>query len=85
MAGSYNHAVNRNLGGQLRNWYNMTIATETQGDAYETIEELFGMVWYLANGDAQRVEEARQHFEDGLLLSPGKEPEHLRYEEEDDQ
>lgn len=83
MAGSFLHAVSDQ--GQLRNRRRMTIATETQGDAYETIEEFFGMVWYLANGDPQRVEEARQHYKDGLLRSPGKEPEHLRYEDEDEQ
>lgn len=71
MAGSYNHAVNR--AGKLHNWRNMTVATETQGDAYETIEEFYGMVWYLAQGDAARVEEARQHYLDGIAMSPGRE------------
>ena len=79
MAGSYKHAVNDETG-QLRNWRNMAaIATETQGDAYETIEEFCGMVWFLANGDPQRVEEARQKYKEGLLMSPGKEPESLEY------
>ena len=73
MAGSYLHAVND--AGQLRNWRNMTIATETQGDAYETIEEFYGMVWFLAEGNAARVEEARQRYTEGLALSPGHEPE----------
>lgn len=72
MAGSYNHAVDD--GGRLRNGENMTIATETQGDAYETIEEFYGMVWFLANGDPARVEEARQNYEQGIELSPGREP-----------
>jgi hypothetical protein len=57
MAGSYRHA---------------TIATETQGDAYETIEEFYGMVWYLANGDPARVEEARRNFKAGIDMSPGR-------------
>lgn len=71
MAGSYNHAVTDD--GRLRNWRTMTIATETQGDAYETIEEFYGMVWYLAGGDAERVEEARQRYKQGLDMSPGRE------------
>ena len=69
MAGSYNHAVNNE--GQLRHPNDMSIATETQGDAYETIEEFYGMVWYLAGGDAALVREAQQHYRDGLRLSPG--------------
>lgn len=72
MAGSYNHAITDD--GRLRNWQTMTIATETQGDAYETIEEFYGMVWYLAGGDADRVEEARQHYEAGIAISPGRQP-----------
>ena len=80
MAGSYNHAVNDD--GQLRNSRHMTIATETQGDAYETIEEMYGMIWLLALGDPEKVEWARTHYSAGLELSPGKEPEHIRYSEE---
>lgn len=72
MAGSYRHATDDQ--GRLRSWRTMIIATETRGDAYETIEELYGMVWYLASGDAGRVEEARQNYEAGILLSPGREP-----------
>lgn len=71
MAGSYNHAVDDQ--GRLRNWRTMTIATETQGDAYETIEEFYGMVWFLADGDADRVEEARRRYQEGLAMSPGRE------------
>ena len=73
MAGSYNHAVDDQ--GRLRNWRTMSIATETGGDAYETIEEFYGMVWWLAQGDAARVEEARQNYQAGVDLSPGRQPE----------
>jgi predicted methyltransferase len=72
MAGSYDHTVDDE--GRLWAPEDMTIATETQGDAYETIEEMFGMIWYLANGDAARVEVARQHYEQGIALSPGRAP-----------
>ena len=72
MAGSYNHAVDEQ--GRLRNGETMGIATETQGDAYETIEEFYGMVWWLAQGDAARVEAARQNYLAGIDLSPGREP-----------
>lgn len=73
MAGSYRHATTDK--GKLRNWRTMTIATETQGDAYETIEEMFGMIWYLAEGNAERVEEARQHYQRGIEMSPGRQGE----------
>lgn len=84
MAGSYNHAVNEQTG-QLRNWRHMMIATETQGDAYETIEEMYGMIWYLANGSPDEVEEARQKYKIGIEISPGKEPEDLKYTDEDEE
>ena len=74
MAGSYNHAVDDE--GRLRNTESMTIATENQGDAYETIEELYGMVWFLAGGDADLVEDARANWLRGVEeFSPGREPE----------
>ena len=69
MAGSYNHAVDDQ--GRLWAPSHMGIAAENLGDAYETIEEFYGMVWYLANGDPARVEEARQNYQRGLELSPG--------------
>lgn len=72
MAGSYNHAVNDD--GQLRHPERMTIATETPGDAYETIEEMYGMIWWLASGDPNYVENARRNWKLGIDdLSPGRE------------
>jgi hypothetical protein len=75
MAGSYRHAVTDD--GKLRNPESMTIATETQGDAFETIEQMYGMIWWLAHqllgDDAELVELARIHYREGLGLSPGLE------------
>jgi hypothetical protein len=70
MAGSYRHAVDDD--GKLHTGEGMLIATETQGDAYETIEEMYGMIWYLANGDADLVEEARVNWQVGIERSPGR-------------
>lgn len=75
MAGSYNHAVTAS--GNLRSWETMGNATENAGDAFETIEEMYGMIWYLAQHIAtselddvhEVVERARQHYQDGLALS----------------
>ena len=69
MAGSYKHAVDD--AGRLRDWEEMAdMATETQGDAYETIEEMYGMIWLLADGDAAQVEAARQSYRRGIEMSP---------------
>ena len=46
MAGSYNH-VTLKKSGKLRN--TETILIDNMGDAYETIEEMYGMIWYLAS------------------------------------
>jgi len=64
VAGSYNHIVEEN--GALRGIDSL----ENWGDMYEAIEECFGMIWYLANGDADKVEEARRKYRKGLELAP---------------
>lgn len=47
MAGSYNHATTGK--GKLRSPKSMIGLVENGGDAYETIEEMYGMIWYLAD------------------------------------
>lgn len=69
MAGSYNHCIAKD--GQLLLPRQFTDMIENLGDAFEAIEEFYGMVWYLAEGDASRVEAARQRYTTGLGLSPG--------------
>jgi hypothetical protein len=73
MAGSYRHAVTDD--GKLRR--DQSIAAENLGDAFETIEEMYGMIWWLAHqipgDDAELVELARIHYREGLGLSPGLE------------
>jgi len=80
MAGSYNHAVNDE--GKLRSPRHMTIATETQGDAYETIQEMYGMIWLLAKGNYRDVEFARKNYLVGIFVSPGIEGANVRYDDE---
>jgi hypothetical protein len=71
MAGSYLHAVTK--GGKLRNPETIIIATETQGDTYETIEEMYGMIWYLAKGNGALVAEAARNYLEGInTFSPGR-------------
>lgn len=73
MAGSYNHCVTKS--GRLLSNESFVDMIENLGDAYEAVEEFYGMIWFLANGDASRVEEARIAYRDGLNMSPGVEDE----------
>jgi len=70
MAGSYNHAVDEATG-KLYRPEDFRQMVENLGDAYETVEEMYGMIWWLANGDPALVESARQAYRDGLRCSPG--------------
>lgn len=78
MAGSYNHCIDAN--GHLLSNDEMMISgamIENLGDAYEAIEELYGMIWFLASmgsnapamPPADLVEHARQNYKLGLELS----------------
>lgn len=66
MAGSYNHAVTAS--GNLRSNEAFANMIENIGDAYEMAEEMWGMIWFLAQGDPQRVELARTHYREGRRL-----------------
>jgi hypothetical protein len=74
MAGSYNHVTTRS--GNLRDNDSFVQMIENLGDAYEAVEEMYGMIWYLANIDAppeglpaMRVEEARENYKEGLKIA----------------
>lgn len=78
MAGSYHHATTKS--GKLRSNETFVEMVENLGDAYETVEELYGMIWYLAwymrgedaDSRAEIVERARQNFREGIeYYSPG--------------
>jgi len=70
MAGSYNHCVDKRDGQLLAN-EDLVQMVENLGDAYETIEEMYGMIWFLTAGNPELVEFARQNYEAGLRVSPG--------------
>lgn len=78
MAGSYNHVITK--GGNLRDNESFVQMIENLGDAYEAVEEMFGMIWWLAwqahvalDGSAKSpehfVERARQNYEEGLKIA----------------
>lgn len=66
MAGSYKHVVNDD--GTFRG----VDLLDHMGDAYEAVEEMYGMIWFLADGDDARVETARQNWQIGFDRSPGR-------------
>lgn len=48
MAGSYNHCVDKETGKLYVN-EDLIQMVENLGDAYESIEEMYGMIWWLAS------------------------------------
>jgi len=80
MAGSYRHVVDDQ--GRLGSNERVVGMLENGGDVYEAVEEMYGMIWYLAGGVAALsgvdapladfVEKARTMYEAGIeLWSPG--------------
>jgi hypothetical protein len=74
MAGSYNHVVTQQ--GNLRSNESFVQMVENLGDAYETVEEMYGMIWYLADRVAFHrhplrdiVEQAQQNYQRGLEIA----------------
>jgi hypothetical protein len=71
MAGSYNHIVQKdgNLGSNKR----ITQSLENGGDVFEAVEEMYGMIWYLAGKhlghEKQMVEDARKNYREGLKVA----------------
>lgn len=88
MAGSYNHCVDDQ--GRLLSNEHLVEMLENGGDVYEAVEEMYGMIWYLAREiedlaaadragvlapAAVMVDEARRRYVEGLAASPGIEGE----------
>lgn len=73
MAGSYKHIVTSS--GNLRSSESFVGMIENLDDAYEMAEELYGMIWFLANeatsgeNPAEAVEIARQNYKTGLEIA----------------
>lgn len=82
MAGSYNHVVKDD--GSLAKPDRVCGMLEcSSGDVYEAVEEMYGMIWYLADQledqigvgsitTAQLIDDARKGYKEGLALSPTK-------------
>lgn len=69
MAGSYGHIVQKD--GNLRSNRAVVEMLENGGDVFEAVEEMYGMIWFLAGTYAYRdpraaVEDARRQYREGL-------------------
>ena len=80
MAGSYHHVVDKGTGKLLRAEPLLSMLDCYHGDVYEAVEEMYGMIWWLADTlselsvagtPAEFVESARENYRTGLTLSPG--------------
>lgn len=76
MAGSYLHCVDDD--GKLVSPSDLADMLENAGDVYEAVEEMYGMIWYLADHlalsaatRALAVEIAHHNYTEGLAKSPG--------------
>jgi hypothetical protein len=77
MAGSYNHVVKDD--GNLASIKRITNMLENGGDVYEAVEEMYGMIWWMAGVFAapaappsevkRAVEAARQSYKEGLRIA----------------
>lgn len=84
MAGSYNHVVDSETGRLLDAEGINGMLECHSGDVVECVEEMYGMIWWLAEqvrqspdqhfrgfSAADYVEDARQNYREGLEISPG--------------
>jgi hypothetical protein len=60
MAGSFRHCVTDN--GNLRTPESLSGMLENGGDVFEAVEELYGMIWFLAKADHRSDDEAKQRI-----------------------
>jgi hypothetical protein len=86
MAGSYNHVITRK--GNLRDNESFVQMIENLRDAYEAVEEMYGMIWWLAHMapdagpmlPADLVEMARQNYAEGLELAKANKNKERRHD-----
>lgn len=71
MAGSYGHIVQKD--GNLRAPLMISNILDNGGDVFETVEEMYGMIWYLATENVkwsgrekQMISDARRNYREGL-------------------
>lgn len=70
MAGSFTHILDDD--GRLLGPEAMSGMLDTDGDVYETVEQLYGMIWLLADGFPDTVAAAARDWRTGVSMSPGR-------------
>lgn len=70
MAGSYGHLID-DEGKPYVDEHGVldTSLIENIGDCAEVLEELMGMIWWLAQADQIVIADARRHYKSGLRLA----------------
>lgn len=71
MAGSYTHIVQKD--GNLAAHSRISSILKNGGDVFEAVEEMYGMIWYLAGKypgqEKMMVEDARKYHREGLKIA----------------
>jgi hypothetical protein len=72
MAGGYGHIVQKD--GNLASNRRVVEMLENGGDVFECVEEMYGMIWYLAgthSPDREKavIEDARHNYQQGLKIA----------------
>lgn len=72
MAGSYGHIVQKD--GNLASNSRIVEMLENGGDVFECVEEMYGMIWFLAATYVYRnpkaaVDDARKQYREGLRMA----------------
>lgn len=72
MAGSFSHVVQKD--GNLRSASEVMRSLENPGDVFVTVEEMYGMIWFMAGTYAYKdpkaaVEDARRQYREGLKMA----------------
>lgn len=70
MAGSFGHVVANQDAGDYR--YIGTRLLENGGDRSEAVEEMYGMIMFLSDGDPERISEARRNALASLQASDAR-------------
>lgn len=74
MPGSYGHIVQKD--GNLSSHLRIVESLDNGVDMFETVEEMYGMIWFLAGTYAYKdpkgaVEDARRQYREGLKIAKG--------------
>lgn len=74
MAGGFGHVVQKD--GNLASWQRVTESLDTPTEVFDTVREMYGMIWFLAGNnpswigrEKQIIENARNQYKEGLKIA----------------